>query len=374
MLRINVERAHPPRPCPRPSCGGSRSSKPTLLRMHARDGNIPRSPHRRRRLRRRAVPSVPHSKPAATPDIEQAQTGERRLSAFRSRAILGSRSGSHHVIQPASGFSMWSGLNLPLGSHQSAAMASNLAISAVVDRSRGPVRCCSWTIPCNLWSVSLKPLHSPPYDRKRRWTSFRRKSAQARTCTRRSTVSISRMLEVPGRPHGSMSSSAANPDGAPVVVLHGGPGGGCSARECGGIFDPKRWRIILFDQRGCGRSRPHASVDANNTTWHLVADIERIRARNFHIDRNGPCSADPGARCTGAGLRPEAHPERAAYRADPARVFSMSMQRELDWFYGGGAGQFWPEQWSRLSRHMVPEEERGDLICRLSTAVFFRAT
>src|SRR5262249_36695638 len=66
-----------------------------------------------------------------------------------------------------------------------------------------------------------------------------------------------------------------NPEGKPAVFLHGGPGGGCSA-DHRRVFDPKAYRIVLFDQRGCGRSPPHASLDAN-TTWHLVADIERIR-------------------------------------------------------------------------------------------------
>jgi proline iminopeptidase len=76
-----------------------------------------------------------------------------------------------------------------------------------------------------------------------------------------------RMLDV-GDGHQLYVEQCGNPDGVPVVVLHGGPGGGCS-RRCGGISSPEDYRIILFDQRGCGRSRPHASV-RGNTTWHLV--------------------------------------------------------------------------------------------------------
>ncbi|MBV1926417.1 MAG: alpha/beta fold hydrolase, partial [Rhodobacteraceae bacterium] len=83
-----------------------------------------------------------------------------------------------------------------------------------------------------------------------------------------------RMLQV-GQGHKIYMEQCGNPKGIPVVVLHGGPGGGCSP-AMRRYFDPKVYRVILFDQRGCGRSRPHASID-DNTTWHLVADIEKIR-------------------------------------------------------------------------------------------------
>ena len=83
-----------------------------------------------------------------------------------------------------------------------------------------------------------------------------------------------RMLDV-GQGHSIYVEQCGNPNGMPVVVLHGGPGGGCSP-SMRRYFDPEYYRIILFDQRGCGRSRPHASV-TNNTTWHLVEDIELIR-------------------------------------------------------------------------------------------------
>jgi pimeloyl-ACP methyl ester carboxylesterase len=107
-----------------------------------------------------------------------------------------------------------------------------------------------------------------------RWTSSPAKSAQRHISSRRSTRSISGCwMWATGTT--STWSSAATPTGAPVIVLHGGPGGGCSP-AMRRYFSPEDWRIILFDQRGCGRSRPHAGV-RGNTTWHLVADIERIR-------------------------------------------------------------------------------------------------
>ena len=83
-----------------------------------------------------------------------------------------------------------------------------------------------------------------------------------------------RMLSV-GDGHRIYVEQCGNPEGQPVVVLHGGPGGGCSP-AMRRYFDPTHYRVILFDQRGCGRSRPHASVE-HNTTWHLVRDIELLR-------------------------------------------------------------------------------------------------
>ena len=83
-----------------------------------------------------------------------------------------------------------------------------------------------------------------------------------------------RMLDV-GDDHRIYVEQCGRPDGVPVIVLHGGPGGGCSP-AMRRYFDPNHYRIVLFDQRGCGRSRPHASVTAN-TTWHLLRDIELIR-------------------------------------------------------------------------------------------------
>jgi proline iminopeptidase len=170
-----------------------------------------------------------------------------------------------------------------------------------------------------------------------------------------------RMLDV-GDGHHIYVEQCGNPAGAPVVVLHGGPGGGCSP-AMRRYFDPTEWRIILFDQRGCGRSRPHASV-RNNTTWHLVADIERIR-HTLGIDRWAVFGGSWGA--TLALIYAQSHPEAAAYLA--LRGVFLSTQRELDWFYGGGAGQFWPEQWARFVS-IVPEEERADLIAAYNRRLF----
>lgn len=140
----------------------------------------------------------------------------------------------------------------------------------------------------------------------------------------------------------------------PVVVLHGGPGGGCSP-AMRRYFDPEAYHIILFDQRGCGRSRPHASIE-RNTTWDLVEDIESIR-RRLGIERWMVFGGSWGA--TLALIYAETHPKRVTELV--LRGVFLMTQRELDWFYGGGAGVFWPELWEEFQRP-IPEEERGDMI------------
>ncbi|RMF40244.1 MAG: prolyl aminopeptidase [Alphaproteobacteria bacterium] len=145
-----------------------------------------------------------------------------------------------------------------------------------------------------------------------------------------------------------------NPDGAPVVVLHGGPGGGISP-GMRRFFDPRHYRVILFDQRGCGRSRPHASV-AHNTTWDLVADIERIREA-LGIDRWVVFGGSWGAAL--ALIYAQTHP--GPVRALVLRGIFLMTAAEIDWFYGGPAGAFWPERWERFVAP-VPREERDDLI------------
>lgn len=121
------------------------------------------------------------------------------------------------------------------------------------------------------------------------------------------------------------------------------------------FFDPEYYRIILFDQRGCGRSTPHACVDAN-TTQHLISDIERIRAE-LRIERWLVFGGSWGA--TLALAYAQTHPESVAYLT--LRGVFLGTQSELDWFYGGGAGQFYPDLWARLAE-AVPDEERGDVI------------
>jgi len=170
-----------------------------------------------------------------------------------------------------------------------------------------------------------------------------------------------RMLDV-GDGHKIYLEQSGNPDGLPVVVFHGGPGGGCSP-AMRRYFDPEVYRIILFDQRGCGRSRPHASV-TDNTTWHLVRDIELIR-ETLDIDRWIVFGGSWGA--TLALIYAQEHPENVM--ALILRGVFLATQSELDWFYGGGAGKFWPETWARFA-DLIPEEEQGDMIAAYHKRLF----
>jgi len=170
-----------------------------------------------------------------------------------------------------------------------------------------------------------------------------------------------RMLDV-GDGHTIYLEQSGNPTGMPVVVLHGGPGGGCSP-AMRRFFDPKAYRIILFDQRGCGRSRPYASV-SDNTTWHLVADIERIRAA-LGIDRWVVFGGSWGA--TLALIYALTHPDRAAYLV--LRGVFLMTRAELDWFYGGGAGAFWPDLWEKFTS-AIPVPEQDDLIAAYHRRLF----
>lgn len=128
-------------------------------------------------------------------------------------------------------------------------------------------------------------------------------------------------------------------------------------------FDPAIYRVILFDQRGCGRSRPHASV-TDNTTWHLVDDIETIR-KTLNIPRWIAFGGSWGA--TLALVYAIAHPDRVA-RLILRGVFLMT-KAELDWFYGGGAGAFFPDHWGRFVSP-IPPEERQDLIAAYHRRLF----
>ncbi len=170
-----------------------------------------------------------------------------------------------------------------------------------------------------------------------------------------------RMVDV-GESHQLYVEQCGNPDGLPVVVLHGGPGGGCSP-AMRRYFDPQKYRIILFDQRGCGRSRPHASV-VDNTTWHLVRDIEIIREL-LGIEQWCVFGGSWGA--TLALVYAQTHPDRAR-NLILRGVFTMT-QSELDWFYGGGAGKFWPETWEKFVEP-IPKEERDDLIAAYHRKLF----
>ncbi|MEX0968813.1 MAG: prolyl aminopeptidase [Paracoccaceae bacterium] len=172
---------------------------------------------------------------------------------------------------------------------------------------------------------------------------------------------MSTQLQV-GDGHALYVECCGNPDGIPAIVLHGGPGGGCtpSMRR---YFDPAKFRIILFDQRGCGRSTPYASTE-HNTSQHLVADIERIRT-HFGIESWMLFGGSWGA--TLALLYAQAHPDRV--RAMVLRgVFTMT-RAELDWFYGGGAARFWPDAWEAFCAP-IPKDERGDMIAAYRARLF----
>ena len=154
--------------------------------------------------------------------------------------------------------------------------------------------------------------------------------------------------------------TCGNPSGKPALVLHGGPGSGCTAWQRR-LFDPDAYRIVLFDQRGCGRSKPHASApDADltsNTTLHLLADIERLRER-LKIGRWLVLGGSWG--CTRALAYTERHPERVGELV----LFGVNSGRhaEFDWLFRGGVAAFFPEQWERL-RAAVPETARdGDVV------------
>jgi proline iminopeptidase len=129
-----------------------------------------------------------------------------------------------------------------------------------------------------------------------------------------------------------------NPQGQPVVFLHGGPGGGSNAMARR-FFDPAHYRIILFDQRGAGRSRPHASL-VDNTTWHLVADLETLRA-HLGVDRWLVFGGSWGS--TLALSYAQAHPERVSGLI--LRGIFTLRRRELTWFYQEGASRLYPDLW-----------------------------
>lgn len=170
-----------------------------------------------------------------------------------------------------------------------------------------------------------------------------------------------RVIDV-GHGHRIYVEQCGNPNGIPVVVLHGGPGGGCSP-AMRRYFDASAFRVVLFDQRGCGRSRPHASVH-ENTTWHLVEDIETIR-KELGIERWIAFGGSWGA--TLALIYAIAHPNRVT-RLVLRGVFLMT-RAELDWFYGGGAGAFFPDLWARFTAP-IPEAERSDLIGAYNRRLF----
>jgi len=158
-----------------------------------------------------------------------------------------------------------------------------------------------------------------------------------------------------------------NPAGKPVVFLHGGPGGGCTpgVRR---LFDPERYRILLTDQRGCGRSRPHASETDDlsaNTTWHLVADLERLREARG-ITRWQVFGGSWGSALALAYA--ETHPDRVSELV--LRGIFTLRRSELDFYYNGGAGQLFPDRYERFLAPLGGSGFRGDTIAAYHDRLF----
>jgi proline iminopeptidase len=147
---------------------------------------------------------------------------------------------------------------------------------------------------------------------------------------------------------------SGNPNGKPVVFLHGGPGGGTNAK-CRRFFDPAVYRIVLFDQRGCGKSTPHAEL-TDNTTWDLVADIERVR-EHLGVDRWQVFGGSWGS--TLALAYAQTHPDKVSELV--LRGIFMLRRWELEWFYQKGCDALYPDAWETYL-NAIPEVERGDLM------------
>jgi proline iminopeptidase len=146
-----------------------------------------------------------------------------------------------------------------------------------------------------------------------------------------------------------------NPDGKPAVFLHGGPGGG-SSPDHRRQFDPARYNILVFDQRGCGKSTPYASLEAN-TTWHLVEDIERLR-EHVGVDKWMVFGGSWGSTLSLAYA--EQYPERVTELV--LRGIFLFDQYEVDWLYKeGGASAVYPDKWDEFLS-LIPESEHGDLV------------
>ena len=147
---------------------------------------------------------------------------------------------------------------------------------------------------------------------------------------------------------------SGNPQGKPIVVLHGGPGGGCPSyyRQ---YFNPEKWRVIMFDQRGCGKSTPHAEL-RENTTWDLVGDIEKLR-EHLGIDYWVVFGGSWGSTLSLAYS--QTHPERC--RGLILRGIFMLRQKELHWFYQEGASNIFPDAWEEYLKP-IPQGERDDLL------------
>lgn len=178
----------------------------------------------------------------------------------------------------------------------------------------------------------------------------------------RATEPYERRIVDTGDGHRLYVEECGNPQGRPVIVLHGGPGGGCSP-YMRRFFDPEHYRIVLFDQRGCGRSRPAASVE-RNTTDDLLRDIQQIRAA-LGIEAALLFGGSWGA--TLALAYAQAYPQHVTGLI--LRGVFLGRQTELDWFYGGGAGRFFPDLWARFC-DPIPESEHHDMIAAYHRRLF----
>ncbi|MEM8607760.1 MAG: prolyl aminopeptidase [Myxococcota bacterium] len=154
--------------------------------------------------------------------------------------------------------------------------------------------------------------------------------------------------------HSVYYEQCGNPDGKPAIFVHGGPGGGSNPVHRR-FWNPKRYRIVLFDQRGCGRSTPHAELH-NNTTWHLVADMERLR-EHLGIDRWQLFGGSWGSTLSLAYA--QQHADRVTELI--LRGIFLLRKKEIDWYYQDGASRVFPEAWQRFLAP-IPVEERGDLV------------
>lgn len=165
-----------------------------------------------------------------------------------------------------------------------------------------------------------------------------------------------------GDGHSLYYECSGNPNGQPVVVLHGGPGGG-SSPGMRRFFNPDKWHIILFDQRGCGQSTPHASLE-HNTTWHSVGDIEKLRG-HLGIASWAVFGGSWGSTLSLAYTIKHADHITALF----LRGIFLLRDQELKWFYQEGASNIYPDMWQDYLAP-IPENERGDLI----TAFYKRLT
>ncbi len=157
-----------------------------------------------------------------------------------------------------------------------------------------------------------------------------------------------------GGPHQIYVEESGNPDGVAVLFVHGGPGAGCEAYHRR-FFDPELYRIILFDQRGCGRSTPHACLEENNTQA-LVADMELIRCA-LGVEKWMVFGGSWGA--TLGLVYAQAHPERVSGLV--LRGVFLCRPQDIHWFYQEGAGRLFPDYWQKYLS-LIPDEERSNML------------